>query len=109
MSSNKTVTLVLRISNPLHNLQVYVLDANKKEVLGMVPVDQEYIGWTDSVRSKFFVMRWSGRTIDVYGEVARLPDGDSLDVVARKPFSESDNLDDGAHESWVSPVTIMNH
>ncbi|KAF9999741.1 hypothetical protein BGZ80_007114 [Entomortierella chlamydospora] len=105
MSSNKTVTLVLKISNPLRNLQVYVLNANKKEVLGMVPVDWEYIGWTDSVRSKFFAIHWPGRTIDVYGEVARLPDGDySLAVVTPKPFSESDNLDDGAHESWVLPV-----
>ncbi|KAF9355342.1 hypothetical protein BGX26_006685 [Mortierella sp. AD094] len=110
MSSNKIVTLVLKISNPLHNLQVYVLDASKKEVIGMVPIDGEYIGRTDSVRSKFFVIRWSGRMIDIDGEVSRLPDGDySLAVVAPKPFSESDSLDDGAHESWMSPVIRIKH
>ncbi|KAF9110345.1 hypothetical protein BGX27_006477 [Mortierella sp. AM989] len=110
MSSNKIVTLVFKISNPLRDLQIYVLDVNKKEVLGMVPVDGEYIGRTDTIRSKFFVVRWSGRLIDADGEVSRLPDGDySLAVVAPKPFSESDSQNDGAHESWLSPTIRIKH
>ncbi|KAF9432512.1 hypothetical protein BGZ76_010690 [Entomortierella beljakovae] len=110
MSSNKIVTLVLKVSNPLHNLQVYVLDSERKEILGMVPVDGEYIGRTDSIRSKFFVVRWAGRIIDLEGEIERLPDGDyHLVVVAPKPFSESDDLTDSNHESWLSPTIRIKH
>ncbi|KAG0330361.1 hypothetical protein BGZ99_004731 [Dissophora globulifera] len=105
MTRNRIVTLALKISNPLRSLRVFVVDVARKSILGMAPVEGNYLGRTDSVKAKFFVMPWSGRVIDSYGEVFKLPDGDySLMVIAPKPFSTSSDPDGAKRESWVSPV-----
>ncbi|KAF8940439.1 hypothetical protein BGZ58_006433, partial [Dissophora ornata] len=110
MVGRGVATLVLKISNPVHNLQFYVVDALKKIIIGLVPADGDYVGRTDSVRSKFFVVRWAGRVIDSKGEVSRLPNGDySLAVVAPKPFSESDSHGGGDNEVWMSPMIRIQH
>ncbi|KAG0352162.1 hypothetical protein BGZ54_002928, partial [Gamsiella multidivaricata] len=101
--AGKGVVLVLKISNPLRNLQIYVMDAVRKKIVGMAPMDGEHVGRTDSVRAKFFVVRWSGQVIDKEGGTSKVPEGDySFVVVAPKPFSVSSSLSDGPHESWMS-------
>jgi DNA-binding beta-propeller fold protein YncE len=110
MVGRNIVTLLLKISNPMRNLQVYVMDATTHKVIGMVPVDGEYIGRTDNVKSKFFVVPWAGRMIDSDGDLVRLDNGDySLVVVAPKPFSDNVGLSGGPHESWMSPIIRIKH
>ncbi|KAG0349405.1 hypothetical protein BG004_006434 [Podila humilis] len=104
MSGNDVLTLLLKVSNPLRNLQVYVMDSTMEKILGMVPVDGEYIGRTDSTRTKFFAVPWSGRIITPSQRLVWVPDGEyALLVVAPKPFSSEETLSVGDHESWVSP------
>ncbi|KAK3840804.1 MAG: peptidase S8/S53 domain-containing protein [Linnemannia gamsii] len=110
MMGRNIVTMLLKISNPLRNLQIYVMDATNHKVIGMVPVDGDYIGRTDNVKSKFFVVPWAGRMIDGDGDLIHLGNGDySLMVVAPKPFSGSVGLSGGPHESWTSPVIRIKH
>ncbi|KAG0040886.1 hypothetical protein BGZ82_006759 [Podila clonocystis] len=104
MYGNDIMTLLLKISNPLHNLQIYVMDMATEKVIGAVPVDGEYIGRTDPVRTKFFVVPWGGRIFTDDQQLVMVPDGEySLVLVAPKPFSEDAGLSGGAHESWMSP------
>ncbi|KAG0198009.1 hypothetical protein BGX33_000186 [Mortierella sp. NVP41] len=104
------VTMLLKISNLMRNLQIYVMDAMTQRVIGIVLVDGEYIGRTDSVKSKFFVVPWAGRMIDMNGELVHLANGDYvLVVVAPKPFSDSVGLSGGSHESWMSPIIRIRH
>ncbi|KAF9923390.1 hypothetical protein FBU30_006546 [Linnemannia zychae] len=110
MLGRNIVTMLLKISNPLRNLQVYVVDASKMQVIGIVPVDGSYIGRTDSVKTKFFVVPWAGRMIDTEGDLVRLGNGDySLLVIAPKPFSGNSGLGGSPHESWLSPVIRIRH
>ncbi|KAF9156129.1 hypothetical protein BG015_007171 [Linnemannia schmuckeri] len=110
MVGSNIVTMLLKISNPMRNLQVYVMDATTHRVVGMAPVDGEYIGRTDNVKSKFFVVPWAGRMIGNDGELVHLGDGDySLVVVAPKPFSRNVGLSGGPHESWMSPIIHIRH
>ncbi|KAG0238196.1 peptidase S8/S53 domain-containing protein [Mortierella sp. GBAus27b] len=110
MIGSRIVTLVLKISNPMRNLRIYVMDAKKKRIVGLAPVDGEYIGRTDNARAKFFVVPWSGRAIDAEGNILALVDGDySLVVVAPKPFTADYSLSGGPHESWMSPVIRIKH
>lgn len=108
MYGNDIMTLLLKISNPLHNLQIYVMDMATEKVIGAVPVDGEYIGRTDSVRTKFFVVPWGGRIFTDDQQLVMVPDGEySLVLVAPKPFSEDAGLSGGAHESWMSPMIAI--
>ncbi|KAK3824390.1 MAG: peptidase S8/S53 domain-containing protein [Linnemannia elongata] len=110
MVGRNIVTMLLKISNPMRNLQIYVMDATTHKVIGMVPVDGEYVGRTDNVKSKFFVVPFAGRMIDGDGDLVHLGNGDySLVVVAPKPFSESVGLSGGPHESWMSPIIRIKH
>lgn len=110
MVGRNIVTMLLKISNPMRNLQVYVMDARRSKVIGMVPVDGEYIGRTDNVKSKFFVVPWTGRMIDSDGDLVLLGNGDySLIVVAPKPFSANEGLNGGPYESWMSPIIRIRH
>ncbi|KAF9217591.1 hypothetical protein BGZ59_002702 [Podila verticillata] len=105
MWGNDIMTILLKVSNPLRNLQIYVKDMATEKVIGAVPVDGEYVGRTDSVRTKFFVVPWSGRVISTDEQrVVQVPDGEySLILIAPKPFSTDEGLSGGAHESWTSP------
>ncbi|KAF9303650.1 hypothetical protein BGZ74_003307, partial [Mortierella antarctica] len=104
MYGSDIMTLLLKISNPLHNLQIYVMDMATEKVIGKVPVDGEYIGRTDPVRTKFFVVSWSGRIITDDQRLVMVPDGEySLVVIAPKPFSEDAGLSGGEQERWMSP------
>ncbi|KAF9428836.1 hypothetical protein BGZ94_000843 [Podila epigama] len=98
-------TILLKVSNPLRNLQVYLFDVHNQEVIGVVPSDSEYIGRTDPVRVKFVSVPWYGRVrIDNNTRPVIVPDGVySFIVVAPKPFSTDEGLSGGAHESWMSP------
>ncbi|KAG0343284.1 hypothetical protein BG000_000003 [Podila horticola] len=108
MYGNDIMTLLLKISNPLHNLQIYVMDMATEKVIGAVPVDGEYIGRTDPVRTKFFVVPWGGRIFTDDQQLVMVPDGEySLVLVAPKPFSEDAGLSGGAHESWMSPMIAI--
>ncbi|KAG0098368.1 hypothetical protein BGZ93_000330 [Podila epicladia] len=108
MYGNDILTLLFKISNPLHNLQIYVMDMATEKVIGAVPVDGEYIGRTDPVHTKFFVVPWSGRIFTDDQRLVMAPDGEySLVVIAPKPFSEDAGLSGGAHESWVSPMIAI--
>ncbi|KAF9333772.1 hypothetical protein BG006_003181 [Podila minutissima] len=103
MYGNDIMTLLLKISNPLHNLQIYVMDMATQKVIGAAPVDGEYIGRTDLVHIKFFVAPWSGRIITDDQQLVMVPDGEySLVVIAPKPFSDA-GLSGGERESWMSP------
>ncbi|KAF9388262.1 hypothetical protein CPB97_001340 [Podila verticillata] len=105
MWGNDIMTMLLKVSNPLRNLQIYVMDMATEKVIGAVPVDGEYIGRTDPVRTKFFVVPWSGRVISTDAQLlVQVPDGDySLILIAPKPFSTDEGLSGGPHESWTSP------
>jgi len=105
MWGNDIMTMLLKVSNPLRNLQIHVMDMATKKVIGAVPVDGEYIGRTDSVRTRFFFVSWSGRVISADKQkLVQVPDGDySLILIAPKPFSMDEGLSGGAHESWTSP------
>ena len=84
MVGRNIVTMLLKISNPMRNLQIYVMDMTTHKVIGMVPVDGEYIG----------------RTIGGDGDLMHLGSVDySLVVVAPKPFSRSVGLSGGPHEN----------
>ncbi|KAG0207133.1 hypothetical protein BGX28_001564 [Mortierella sp. GBA30] len=109
MTGQDIVTLLLKVSNPARNIQVYILDRNMKKVIGIVPVDGEYVGRTDAVKSKFFVVTWAGRKFDPQsGTVLDVPDGEySLVVVAPKPFSTTFDIQAGPHESWMSPAIMI--
>ncbi|KAG0296204.1 hypothetical protein BGZ96_009999 [Linnemannia gamsii] len=110
MVGRNIVTMLLKISNPMRNLQVYVMDATTHTVIGVVPIDGEYIGRTDNIKSKFFVVPWTGRMIDSDGDLVHLGNGDySLIVVAPKPFSAIEGLSEGPHESWMSPIIRIRH
>ncbi|KAF9193545.1 hypothetical protein BGZ51_009540 [Haplosporangium sp. Z 767] len=110
MIGSSHVTLLLKISNPLRNLQIYVMDAAKKNIIGVVPINGEYIGRTDRVRSKFFVVPWSGRMLGFDGTIMSLPDGEySLVIIAPKPFSKSTDLDEDAQEIWIAPTIRIKH
>ncbi|KAG0256529.1 hypothetical protein BG011_004451 [Mortierella polycephala] len=109
MVGSSHVTLLLKISNPLRNLQVYVTNATKT-IIGIVPIDGEHIGRTDRVRSKFFVVPWSGRMLDFDGTFRTLTDGEySLVIIAPKPFSKSTDLGDDAYEAWIAPTIRIKH
>ncbi|GJJ73175.1 hypothetical protein EMPS_05533 [Entomortierella parvispora] len=105
MRGKNIVTLVLKISNPVRSVRVYVLDTETKKIQGIVPMNGEYIGRTDSSKQKFFFVAWAGRMIDLDGNFVAVPDGSySLIVVASKPFSDTAALSKEPHETWVSPT-----
>ncbi|KAG0046827.1 hypothetical protein BGZ83_008005 [Gryganskiella cystojenkinii] len=105
MRGRNIVTVLCKISNPLRSLKVWVLNTDTKQVMGLVPIDGEYIGRTDPMRSKYFAIPWLGRVITLDGDVMTVPDGSyALVLVAPKPFSTVHGLSGGPHESWVSPT-----
>jgi len=106
MKGRNIVTLLLKISNPLRSMKIFVMDTAAKKIQGIVPMDGEYIGRTDATKAKYFVVPWSGRVVDTYGTLVTVPDGSySLIVIASKPFSSGvSGLTSGPHETWVSPT-----
>lgn len=110
MRGSNIVTLLLKISNPLRSMKIYVLDTSSKKIQGIVPMDGEYIGRTDATKAKFLVVPWSGRMLDRDGALVAVPDGSySLVVVASKPFSDDRVLTKGPHETWISPTFMIQH
>ncbi|KAF9564999.1 hypothetical protein EC968_004298 [Mortierella alpina] len=104
MAGTDIVSIIFKISNPARSLHLFVLDNHTQKVLGMIPVDLEYIGRTDSVKSKFFGVQWSGKIFNPQrNTIEAVPDGEySIVVLAPKPFSKAIGVTGETHESWMS-------
>ncbi|KAF9985811.1 hypothetical protein BGZ75_002522 [Mortierella antarctica] len=106
MAGTDIVSILFKISNPARRLHIFVLDNSTQTVVGIVPVDGEYLGRTDSVKSKFFGVQWNGKIFKPRkNTIATVPDGDySIVVLAPKPFSNGIGSSGETHESWMSPT-----
>ncbi|KAF9280195.1 hypothetical protein BGZ68_007439 [Mortierella alpina] len=106
MAGIDVVSLLFKISNPARKLYIFALDYATKKVVGIIPVNGEYIGRTDSVKAKFFGIQWNGKIFKPEANaIVTLPDGDYfIFVIAPKPFSKEIGTKGEAHESWMSPV-----
>ncbi|KAF9954217.1 hypothetical protein BGZ72_004752 [Mortierella alpina] len=106
MEGTDIVSILFKISNPVRSLYIFVLDTQSKKVVGIVPVRREYIGRTDSVKSKYYGVQWNGKILKPdKSAIMTIPDGDySLVALAPKPFSKRIGTKGEAHESWMSPT-----
>ncbi|KAG0242478.1 hypothetical protein BGW41_004046 [Actinomortierella wolfii] len=104
MRGRDYATLLLKISNPIRGLRVFVYDHDLDAIVGEAPIDGSVMGRTDVSRTKYFALPWIGRAVNSAGRLIYLPDGIySLIVFAPKPFSDPLSALDSDHEVWTSP------
>ncbi|KAF9164313.1 hypothetical protein DFQ26_001596 [Actinomortierella ambigua] len=101
-------TLLLKISNPIRGLRIFVMDHEKDAVIGEVPTGGSFLGRTDSIHTSYFSLPWIGRIINSAGHLLYLPDGVySFVVIGPKPFADQQAFKPSEYESWSSPAIAI--